>query len=206
MIENDKIKFVKGHAIPLPGDDIDTDEIIPGRYLKCITFGELGKYAFNDVRFNEDGSKKKHPFNDESYKGASILIVNKNFGCGSSREHAPQSLMRYGIKAIIGESFAEIFSGNCLSLGIPIITAKKSEIGKLMEAVRGNSSCEISIDLENKKISYDGNISPLDMKESLRKTFIEGTWDTLFEMQQASHDIDKIASALPYLNNFKKAR
>ena len=109
MNEQLKIESVNGRGIPVQGNDIDTDRIIPARYLKLITFKDLGKYAFYDVRFNEDGSKKEHPFNDDKYKGATILIVNKNFGCGSSREHAPQSLMRYGIKAIIGESCGEIF-------------------------------------------------------------------------------------------------
>ena len=108
-----KIKTISGRGLPLLGNDIDTDQIIPARYMKCVTFDDLGKYVFYDARFSANGNKKDHPFNQEKYKDAKILIVNRNFGCGSSREHAPQSLMRFGIAAIVGESFAEIFSGNC---------------------------------------------------------------------------------------------
>jgi len=203
MTQDNEIKAVKGTGIPLHGDDIDTDEIIPGRYLKCVTFDELGKYVFYDVRFNEDGSKKEHPFNEDKYNGASVLIVNKNFGCGSSREHAPQSLKRSGIKAIIGESFAEIFSGNCISLGIPIITANKKDIETIMDFIKENPDKEINIGLENKKAEYNNNSISIDIKESIRTMLINGTWDTIFELQQASDKIDEIAKKLPYLNNFE---
>ncbi len=198
-----EIKSVKGRGIPVPGDDIDTDRIIPARYLKCVTFDELGQYAFYDVRFNDDGSKKEHPFNEEKYKGASILIVNKNFGCGSSREHAPQSLMRYGIKAIIGESFGEIFEGNCTTLGIPTVIAQKMDIENLMSVIRDDPALEIRIDLENNKVDYGDFSILINQKESSRIVLIEGKWDSLSELSQATDEIRKVAERLPYLNGFK---
>ena len=127
------ITAVQGTAIPLPGNDIDTDRIIPARYLRSVTFEGLGSEVFKDERFNDDGSAKAHPFNDDKYSGATLLIVGRNFGCGSSREHAPQAIMRFGIKAIIGESFAEIFAGNCTSLGIPVCTADEQTIDELQK-------------------------------------------------------------------------
>ena len=198
-----KVKSVKGQGIPVPGDDIDTDRIIPARYMKLITFDELGKYAFYDARFNEDGSKKEHPFNDEKFASAEILIVNKNFGCGSSREHAPQSLMRYGIKAIIGESFAEIFEGNCTTLGIPTVNAAKEDIENLMAVIKDDPAFEIRIDLENKQVSYGDFSFPINQKESSRIVLTEGRWDSLSELMEAKAEVKKVAERIPYLNGSK---
>ena len=125
---------IQAQAMPLRGDDIDTDRIIPARYLRCVTFDGLGEYAFYDERFQGD-QEKDHPFNDAGYRGAEILVVNKNFGCGSSREHAPQALMRAGIRAFIGESFSEIFTGNCTALGLPVVTAPKDTVDRLMDQI-----------------------------------------------------------------------
>jgi len=130
------ITKVQGRAVPMPGNDIDTDRIIPARYLRSVTFEGLGSEVFKDERFAEDGSKKDHPFNDDRYAGATVMIVGRNFGCGSSREHAPQAIMRSGIKGIIGESFGEIFAGNCTSLGIPICTTDEDTIAALQKAVQ----------------------------------------------------------------------
>src|SRR3989338_1893157 len=132
MTENHKLEIIEGKGIPIQGNDIDTDRIIPARFMKCVTFEGLGKYAFYDERFDENGNKKKHSFNEEKFLKGSILIVNKNFGCGSSREHAPQALQKFGIKAIIGESFAEIFASNCAVMGIPTVTAPYDAIENLM--------------------------------------------------------------------------
>src|SRR5918993_4052204 len=138
MSEIVKITSVKGTAVRIRGNDIDTDRIIPARYLKEVTFARMGDYPFFDERYDGSGKKKDHPFNDSEYKGASILFVNKNFGCGSSREHAPQALYRFGIKAIVGESFAAIFAGNCTMMGVPVVTVSAQEIQELMKSVEEN--------------------------------------------------------------------
>lgn len=197
------IKTVKGRGIPLPGDDIDTDRIIPARYLKEITFEDMGKYAFYDERFDEKGRKKKHPFNDEKYQGAGILVVNKNFGCGSSREHAPQSLMRFGIKAIIGESFAEIFEGNCTTLGIPTVIAQKVDIDNLMSVINDDPAFEIRIDLEDNTVNYGDFSFPIRQKESSKIVLTQGRWDSLSELMGGKEKVNEIAKKLPYLNDFK---
>lgn len=197
------IKTVKGRGIPLPGDDIDTDRIIPARYLKEITFEDMGKYAFYDERFDGKGRKKKHPFNDEKYLGAAILVVGRNFGCGSSREHAPQSLMRFGIRAIIGESFAEIFEGNCTTLGIPTVIAQRADIENLMSVIMDDPAFEIRIDLEDNIVNYGDFSFPIRQKESSRIVLTQGRWDSLAELMEAKEKVRKIAKKLPYLNDFK---
>ena len=196
-----RVQF-NGRAIPMPGDDIDTDRIIPARYLKCVTFEDLGKFAFFDERFNEDGGEKAHPFNENSYKGSEILIVNKNFGCGSSREHAPQSLMRMGIQAIVGESFAEIFAGNCTALGIPVIKLDAAEIEYLMTTIQKNPQTQVAIDLEDKTVSVDGKVFKLTMQESYRQSLTAGTWDTVATLMQNRDKIGTIASQQPYIAGY----
>ena len=201
--EESKIKSVSGRALPLPGNDIDTDRIIPARYMKCVTFDELGQYAFYDARFNEDGSKKDHPFNDERYKGASLTVVGNNFGCGSSREHAPQSLLRWGIKAIIGESFAEIFADNCVAIGIPVARVEKADAENLMAFVREDPACEVKIDMERKEVIYGDFSVPFQVPEHARKALVRGTWDTTAELLSAEGRIRDVSGRLPYLNHFK---
>ena len=190
---------IEGFAIPLPGNDIDTDRIIPARYLKCVTFDALGAYAFYDERYATDGEQRKHPFNEEHFKGAEILLVNKNFGCGSSREHAPQSLMRMGIRAIIGESFAEIFAGNCTALGIPAVILAQEHISQLMTAVQEKPKTELSVDLINKTVSAGTLSFPLEMPESYRRDLVEGTWDTTAILLQNINLIKELASKLHYI-------
>ena len=145
------IDEVHGHAIVVPGNDIDTDQIIPARFMKVVTFDGLGKYAFHDVRYDEKGNERAHPFNDHRYHGASILVVNRNFGCGSSREHAPQALMRAGIQAIVGESFAEIFAGNCTAMGIPAVALSSEEISFLMDEIKRDPQMELALSLFPRK-------------------------------------------------------
>src|SRR5919109_2263087 len=147
-----KITQVSGRAVPIHGNDIDTDRIIPARYLKEPTFARMGEYPFFDERFDSTGKKKDHPFNDPEYRGASILFVNKNFGCGSSREHAPQALYRFGIKAIVGESFAAIFAGNCTMMGLPAVTVSAADIETLMKTVENNPRTQFMVDIEKKII------------------------------------------------------
>ena len=195
-------KQISGRAIPVPGDDIDTDRIIPARFMKCITFEGIGYYAFYDVRFDENNNEKEHPFNDPRYRGGEILIVNRNFGCGSSREHAPQSLMDYGITGFIGESFAEIFAGNCTALGMPTVTASADNIDELMALVESAPETVITIDLAEKVITAGDKSWPLDMQESYRRSLISGTWDSTATLIANRDDIENKAKNLPYMHNF----
>ena len=143
----EKITAVTGRGISVPGDDIDTDRIIPARFMKCVTFDGLGEYLFHDVRFDENGNPKVHSLNDPAYQNASILISGSNFGCGSSREHAPQSIYRAGFRAVIAGNFAEIFFGNSINLGMPCLSMDESSRKKLTELVEGNPEAELKIDL-----------------------------------------------------------
>ncbi len=199
MIPSKQIKSVSGRPIPLPGNDLDTDRIIPARYLKCVTFDDLGQYLFYDVRFNSDGSQKEHPLNNEKYKGGTILIVNRNFGCGSSREHAPQSILRYGIKMIIGESFAEIFADNCTAIGLPIVIAHSGDISNLMAFAQDDPACEIKVDLEKQEAAYGDFTIQVNQPESVKKALLAGTWDSTHELLSAKEQIESVAKNLPYL-------
>ena len=205
MIGTKQIKSVSGRGIPLPGNDLDTDRIIPARYLKCVTFDDLGQYLFYDVRFNADGSKKEHSLNDEKYKGGTILIVSRNFGCGSSREHAPQSIVRYGIKAIVGESFAEIFADNCTAIGLPLVTAQSEDIANLMTFVQDDPACEIKVDLEKQEVSYGDFMIQASQPDSVKKALLAGTWDSTRELLSSKEQIEAVAKNLPYTTQFKNS-
>ncbi|HEX2226791.1 MAG TPA: 3-isopropylmalate dehydratase small subunit, partial [Candidatus Binatia bacterium] len=163
-----KITKVSGTALPMRGNDIDTDRIIPARYLKEVSFARMGEYPFFDERFDAMGKTKDHVFNDPEYRGASILFVNKNFGCGSSREHAPQALYRFGFKAIVGESFAAIFAGNCTIMGVPTVTVGAQEIEELMKSVEDEPRTEYTIDLDAKTLNYGGRTIAVDLPETYR--------------------------------------
>ena len=178
MSEIVRITELTGTAVPIRGNDIDTDRIIPARYLKEVTFARMGNYPFFDERFHASGKKKDHPFNDPEYQGASILFVNKNFGCGSSREHAPQALYRFGIQAIVGESFAAIFAGNCTIMGVPTVTVTTRDIEQLMKSVEENPRTEYTVDLENKTIAYDNHRIAIDLPETYRNALTTGSWDS----------------------------
>jgi 3-isopropylmalate/(R)-2-methylmalate dehydratase small subunit len=199
-MEDSKRSRVTGTAIPIPGNDTDTDRIIPARYMKCVTFDGLEKYAFYDERFHEDGSEKAHPFNESKYEGGCIFIVNKNFGCGSSREHAPQALVRFGMRGIIGESYAEIFSGNCTALGVPAVTAGQADVEKIMAMVQDQPQTEIRIDLETKTVIYGEATAAIDMPEAYRMSLVEGSWDTTAQLLANESEIHKTAAEIPYLN------
>ncbi len=200
-MQTQKIIQIIGKGIVVRGNDIDTDRIIPARFLKEITFANMGKYAFFDERFDEKGNKKNHPFNDEKYKSASILVVNNNFGCGSSREHAPQSLMRHGIQAIIGQGFADIFAGNCRMIGLPAIVLNQNELNKFMDFIENNSHENILVDLQAGEISYAHSGLKFEMTNPL-KPLLEGTWDSTSLLMEAKNEIGKTMARLPYLNNF----
>ncbi|MBG7606877.1 MAG: 3-isopropylmalate dehydratase small subunit [Verrucomicrobia bacterium] len=197
----DPVKQVSGTGVFIPGADIDTDRIIPARFMKCVTFDGLGEFAFYDVRFNSDtGEKTKHPLNDERFKDASILIAGVNFGCGSSREHAPQSLTKYGFKACIAESFAEIFYGNSTTLAMPCVMASAADIAALKAAVEAKPETEITIDVENLKVSTSGGLEiSVNMPESARDALISGRWDPIQELIDNDAAINERASALHYV-------
>lgn len=204
-IKDSRIRTVSGRGLPLPGNDVDTDRIIPARFMKCVTFDDLGAYVFYDSRFSSDGSRMEHPFNDEKHKGASILIVNRNFGCGSSREHAPQSIIRHGIRAILGESFAEIFADNCTAIGLPAVTADQLDIEKLMDFAGRLSGSSMTLDLEKREISFGSSRIPVGIPEHSRSALTQGTWDTTSELLSEEERIRKVADHLPYMNGFKNA-
>jgi len=200
-----KIIQIAGTAIPVRGNDIDTDQIIPARYMRTVTFEGLGKHAFNDLRFDENGKLKKHPFNEEKFRGAGILIVNKNFGCGSSREHAPQALKDWGIKALIGESFAEIFAGNCEMNGMPAVIVDEENAKLLQEMVEKNPKELLNINFEENKISFNDTEVPFSLPDSSRRNFLEGTWDTTGQLVSGLDETRQLARKLPYIHGFKKA-
>jgi 3-isopropylmalate/(R)-2-methylmalate dehydratase small subunit len=198
---NSIITKITARAMPLRGDDTDTDRIIPARYLRCVTFDGLGKYAFQDERFDPAGKTKSHAFNEKRYEGAGILIVNRNFGCGSSREHAPQALARWGLKAIIGESFADIFSGNCAAIGLVAVTAEPADIARLQEAAESGTA-EATIDLQKLTVSLGTIVVPVKIPESRRSNFIAGTWDTTASLAANERFVSERAAKIPYLNRF----
>jgi 3-isopropylmalate/(R)-2-methylmalate dehydratase small subunit len=199
MAENMMIKSVTGRGIPLPGNDIDTDRIIPARFMKCVSFDGLGAYAFYDARYDSDGNRKAHPFNNSRFEGGEILLVNKNFGCGSSREHAPQALVRYGIRAIIGESFAEIFAGNCTMLGVPTVTVPTENMAKLMDLVEDMPQTELTIDLERCIVEWGTQSIACALPESSREALIRGTWDSTAQLLANKSVIEKTMQELPYI-------
>ena len=194
------IKTIQGRSFSIRGDDIDTDRIIPARFLKCVSFSALGEQVFADDRRELKGN---HPFDLDHNKGANILIVNDNFGCGSSREHAPQALMRWGIRLIIGESFAEIFFGNCLALGIPCLTATKEKIVKLQNLVEKTSNQIWNFNLKNLSISNQKETFKLNLDEGPYNMLYSGKWDATSQLLDEEEKINKTFNNLPYLNNFK---
>ena len=191
-----EIKQVLGKGIALRGNDIDTDRIIPARFLKCVTFNGLGAQAFADDRAQANGS---HPFDQEQFQGASILAVNNNFGCGSSREHAPQALLKWGIKAIIGESFAEIFFGNCLANGVPCVTATPEILDEVQSFIEANPSADVTVDLEKMVIVCGDLEKPISLGEGARQALIGGTWDSCGQLVAAEDEIAVTAKRLPYV-------
>lgn len=190
-----QVKAVSGRGIPLVGNDIDTDRIIPARFLRCVTFDGLGAQVFADDRAQAQG---QHPFDQPQYQGAKILVVNGNFGCGSSREHAPQAIAKWGIQAIIGESFAEIFLGNCVAIGLPCVTAEPAIIKGLQETLTANPQVLVQVSLETMQVQY-GVTAPIVMPEGIRQMLTTGTWDACGQLTAQVNQIQRVASKLPYL-------
>ena len=191
-----EIQAITGTGIPLVGNDVDTDRIIPARFLKSITFDGLGDQVFIDDRTATQG---QHPFDLPQYKGASILVVNNNFGCGSSREHAPQAIARWGIGAIIGESFAEIFFGNCVMLGIPCVMADADAVTELQQHLQIHPQATLTVDLDAMEVRYDNTSIPVTMGDGPRQTLLAGTWDACGQLLAGVDSIRETAEKLPYL-------
>ncbi|MFP6893987.1 MAG: 3-isopropylmalate dehydratase small subunit [Opitutales bacterium] len=192
------ISQVAGRAIPVPGDDIDTDRIIPARFMKCLTFDGLGEYLFYDTRFNGDGSEKSHNLNLPCFRDASIMVSGANFGCGSSREHAPQSLCRAGFRAILAGNFAEIFFGNATSLGMPCVSSSRENLEKLSSAIETDPNLEVVVDIENLQVRYGTVGMPCEITPGARDSLLNGSWDPLEELLTATNGIEKTARSLPY--------
>ena len=189
-----KIARVVGRAVPLRGVDIDTDRIIPARFLRCVTFDGLGEHAFED-----DRKDPEHAFNQARYQGASILFVGRNFGCGSSREHAPQALMRWGVRGIVGESFAEIFFGNCQAMGIPCFTASAEEVETLHRAAEEDPEQEFSMDVASGRVAFGEAQVQGQIPDGAREALLTGAWNATLILLEAGDQIEAAAARLPYL-------
>ncbi|MFD1646153.1 3-isopropylmalate dehydratase small subunit [Haloarchaeobius litoreus] len=195
------VEHVSGSGIPVRGNDIDTDQIIPARFMKVVTFDGLGQFSFFDQRFDGDDNEKEHPMNEDRFRDASVMVVNANFGCGSSREHAPQALVRWGIDAIIGESFAEIFAGNCLALGVPTVTADAETVTAIQDWVDDNPDGDIDVDVANETVTYGDTTVDVTVDDAQRKALVEGVWDTTALMKANAGEVEKTAASLPYVDD-----
>ena len=199
-MNDNSIKKLEGKAVYVPGDDVDTDRIIPARFMKCITFDGLGEYLFYDVRYNEDGSKKEHNLNDDRFSEATIIVSGNNFGCGSSREHAPQSIQKAGFKAVIAGSFAEIFFGNSTNLGVVCVVVGNEDRKQIAELIDQNPKIAVSIDLEALKVNVGEYSFECTIKGDARKSLLDGSFDSLNELLEGNVEVDSIVSGLEYIH------
>jgi len=193
-----KIEKVIGGAVPVLGDDIDTDRIIPARFLKCVTFDALGEQLFYDVRFDDNGKSIGHSIDDPKYAGASIIVSGNNFGCGSSREHAPQAIKKAGFNAVIAGSYAEIFFGNCTTLGIVCVEADNATRAAIVAEIEKNPSAKMEIDVAAEKVSINGVSFDVKIKENSKKAFLAGNYDSLAELLEGLPQVRALESQLKY--------
>lgn len=191
-----EVQHIIGRGLPLVGDDIDTDRIIPARFLRCVTFDGLGEHAFEDDRAQSQG---QHPFDQPQYQGAKVLVVNRNFGCGSSREHAPQAIAKWGITAIIGESFAEIFFGNCVAMGIPCLTADSATVATLQAKIKADPTQDLTVDVVGKQVTYGDWSASLTLADGPHQMLTSGTWDACGQLVDRAEQVKATAAQLPYL-------
>ena len=196
------ISTITGRAVPLRGNDIDTDRIIPARFLRCVTFDGLGAHAFEDDRLQLKAQGKLHSFDDARFVGAKVLVANANFGCGSSREHAPQAIAKWGISAIVGVSFSEIFFGNCVAMGLPILRVSVADSEAIQTAIEADPQAQVTIDIEKLNVSVAGKSFSAQMPDGVRKQFLTGAWDATGELVAGAADVKSIAAKLPYVSNF----
>ena len=197
-----RISQIRGRAVPLHGDDIDTDRIMPARFLRTVTFERLEQHVFEDDRKAGTPGSNRHPFDSTQYAGASILLVNSNFGCGSSREHAPQGLQRWGIQAIVGESFAEIFFGNSVMIGMPCVTASPEDVRALMALVEQNPQAELTVDLVAGTCTAGDFQCAISIPPKVRDAFATGAWDTTGILLDQFEQVHATAERLPYVSGF----
>ena len=195
----EKITQVAGRGVYVPGDDLDTDRIIPARFMKCITFDGLGEFAFYDARAAAKAEGTTHPLDDSRFTGVSILLSGSNFGCGSSREHAPQALYRFGIRAVIAESFAEIFFGNSITLGMPCVVMSGGDIRAVAQLVESDPQALVTIDLTEKKLSVADMDLPIDIPAHAHEALISGKWDAIADLLEGVEAVRRCARALPYM-------
>jgi 3-isopropylmalate/(R)-2-methylmalate dehydratase small subunit len=197
----ERIERVKGRGCVLRGDDIDTDRIIPARFLRCVVFDGLGEHAFEDDRAQAKGD---HPLDDARFRGANVLIVGRNFGCGSSREHAPQSLMRRGFRAFVGGSFAEIFAGNCTALGLPCLVLGPDDLDALMNAVETRAEQIVTVDVASRTVTCDVGAFAAQIPDGTREQLLEGSWNATAVLLDAGDMIERAAARLPYVSQFSE--
>ena len=190
------IKKITGRAVPVEGDDIDTDRIIPARYMRCVTFDGLGEFLFRDIRQTQDGKSTNHPIDQAKFKGATILVSGMNFGCGSSREHAPQAIVRAGFKAVIAGNFAEIFFGNSTTLGLPCVSAKKEDLQALTQLISSEPSTEVGINLENLKVTAGKLSFAVTMKASAQQGLLSGRYDAIADLLNNLPKVQELAARL----------
>jgi len=208
MSDTSIITAISATAVAIRGNEIDTDRIIPARYLRCVTFDGLGEFAFRDERFDPSGTPRQHPLNDPRFAEAGILVANSNFGCGSSREHAPQALARWGkgIRAIIAESFADIFAGNCAAIGVVATTASAANVASLQAAIEADPKTRITLDLQAMTAKAGDFSCAVTMPASHRQKFLAGTWDTVAALMANKTLIAQTAARIPYVGRFGSAR
>jgi 3-isopropylmalate/(R)-2-methylmalate dehydratase small subunit len=202
MSGSSEIRSVAGRAVAVRGNDIDTDRIIPARFMKTVSFESLGRWVFHDARRDAAGNPTGHPFDDPGHAGARILVANRNFGCGSSREHAPQALAAWGIRAVVAESLAEIFAGNCTAIGIPAVEVDAGAAEALMRLVEAEPGAEVRLDLQSMQVEAEGVSHPVRMPAPRRSMFLSGSWDTVGELLGARDQIAATAARLPYIARF----
>jgi len=195
----EKITAVTGRAVCVPGNDIDTDRIIPARFMKCVTFDGLGEFLFYDARKKADGTDQVHPLNDPRLRGATILLSGANFGCGSSREHAPQAIQKHGFRAVVAESFAEIFFGNCTTLGIPCAAAARADIARLAAAVDADPALPVTLDVATGEIRFGGQSIRAEVRPAARDALVHGRWDAIGELLDGLPAAQVLAARTPYL-------
>ncbi len=195
----EKITQIVGPGVCVPGNDIDTDRIIPARFMKCVTFDGLGEFLFHDVRKHANGTDKPHPLNEARFKGATVLLSGANFGCGSSREHAPQALQKYGFRAVVAENFAEIFFGNCTTLGLPCATASRADIARIAAAIEVDPKTEVVVDVVRQEIRFAGQIVKAEVRPAARDALVNGRWDAIGELLDGLPAVKALATQLPYL-------